>query len=76
MPDDQTANEAKLHKLGQRLRDGFAKQNPTSEKSLGTVRNAIREQWEKDKEAERINPPAQGRSVEQEPEHEGPEQDR
>ena len=51
MPDQNTDAAKKLEKLGRRIRDGFAKEHPIPERSLETVRQTIREQWEKDKAA-------------------------
>ena len=58
MPNQHTDAEAKLQKLGQRLRAGHAKQHPTQ--NLDTVRAAVREQYEQEQKAERgktITPP-------------------
>ena len=52
MADQNTDAGTKLQKLGQRLRAGLAKQ-PVAEKSLETVRGAVREQWEKEQAAKR-----------------------
>ncbi|MBI3867411.1 MAG: hypothetical protein HY299_02685 [Verrucomicrobia bacterium] len=71
MPDDNpTDTEKKLQKLGQRVRDGFAKKNPTTEKSLETVRDAVREQWEKERRA-RPTPPSPSPGRNREPEEPG-----
>ncbi len=45
MPNQPTQAETGLRQLGQRLRQEFAKSHPTPEKSLETVRGAVREQW-------------------------------
>ena len=58
MPDKKPDAEAALHKLGQRLREGFAKENPIPEKSLETVKDTVREQWEQERKAEREKTPA------------------
>ncbi len=50
MPQTPDA-ESSLAKLGQRLRDGWAKQHPTQEHELDAVREAIREQWAREREA-------------------------
>jgi hypothetical protein len=54
MPDPNTDAEAKLKKLGQRLRAGFSKQHPAQH--LDTVRDAVREQYEQEQEAKRGKP--------------------
>ena len=51
MPNQNTDAEAKLQKLGQRLRAGHAKQHPMQ--NLDTVRAAVREQYQQEQKAER-----------------------
>src|SRR6185295_6790170 len=71
MPDQNTDAEAKLRKLGQRLRQAWAKQHPITERSLDTVKNAIREQWEKEQAATRgraAAPPGPAKGRERKPE--------
>jgi hypothetical protein len=51
MPNEPTQDADKLRKLGQRVRDGFAKGHPVPEKSLETVRDAVRKEWEKERAA-------------------------
>ena len=58
MPKPNTDAETALQKLGQRLRQGHAKQHPVSDQSLETVRGAVREQWEQEQQAEREKKPA------------------
>ena len=58
MPDQNNDAEAKLKKLGHHLRSGWAKQQVPSEKSLETVRGAVREQWQKEREETRDKPAA------------------
>ena len=53
MPDDNTDSAAKLKKLGQRVRDGFAKQHPMAGQSLETVRQTVREEWEREQTVKR-----------------------
>jgi len=53
MPHQNTDAEAKLKKLGQRLRQGFARQHPVPQQSLDTVRDAVRQEWEREQEATR-----------------------
>ena len=57
MADQDTDAGAKLQKLGQRLRAGLAKQ-PVAEKSLETIKGAVREQWEQEQAAKRDLKPA------------------
>ncbi len=74
MPDENPDPEAALKKLGERVRDGFAKTHPTPERSLNTVRDAVREQYEQEQKAERskpIEPPSP--SKERKPDEPGPE---
>jgi len=73
MPNQHTDAEAKLQKLGQRLRAGFAKQHPAQ--NLEAVRGAVREQYEQEQKAKRektITPPV----PKKEREREEPDQER
>jgi len=54
MPNQHTDAEAKLQKLGERLRAGFAKQHPAQ--NLDAVRGAVREQYEQEQKAKREKP--------------------
>jgi hypothetical protein len=77
MPDQTTEAESALRKLGQRLRQAYAKQHPIPEKSLDTVRSAVREQWEKDRAATRdrgLTPPAPAKGQQRKPKE--PDRDR
>jgi hypothetical protein len=65
--------EIALHKLGQRIREGHARKCPTPDKSLQTVKDAVREQYEQDQEVERGKKPAPDN--EKEPERHPPEPD-
>jgi hypothetical protein len=58
MAKPNTDAELALHKLGQRIRDGFAKKHPTTDKSIQTVRDAVREQYEQEQAAEREKKPS------------------
>jgi len=58
MPNKHTDAEAALKKLGDHLRLGWAKKHPVSDKSLESVKNTVREQWEKEQVAERPSKPA------------------
>jgi hypothetical protein len=53
MPEEHTDAEAKLKKLGERVRDGWAKRHPIPERSLETVRQTVREEWEREQAAKR-----------------------
>ena len=48
MPNQNTDAEAALQKLGHRLRLGWAKKHPIPDKSLESVKNTVREQWEQE----------------------------
>ncbi len=52
MPNDQTDIERKLEKLADRLDDGWAKLHPVTEKELARVREAVRKQWENERQME------------------------
>lgn len=56
MPDQNTEAEQKLKKLGQRIRHGWTKEHPATDKSLETVKQAVREQWEREQVAKRTKP--------------------
>jgi hypothetical protein len=65
--------EVALHKLGQRIREGHARKHPTPDKSLETVKNAVREQYEQEQDAKRspsVEPPSP--TKEREPEEPEP----
>ena len=56
-----------LHEFSVRYRAGLAKQHPTTEQSLDTVRDAVREQYEQEQEAKRSQtsePPSQSKERE------------
>jgi hypothetical protein len=58
MADQPTDAEAKLQKLGERVRAGHAQRHPMGEKSLATVRSAVREAWEQEQSAKKaVAPP-------------------
>ena len=54
MPDEKSNAEDKLRKLGQRVREGWAKKHPTSEKQIQIIRGVIREDWEKEQKEKRL----------------------
>ncbi len=65
MPDHPVDNAKKLQKLGERIRDGFTREHPTPDRSLDTVRQTIRQEWEKEHTAKRtptVPPPARDRT--------------
>ena len=76
MPKQNPDAELALHKLGQRIRDGFAKKHPTPDKSLETVKNAVREQYEQEQEAEREKKPPPSAEKERDRQPLEPDQDR
>jgi hypothetical protein len=63
MAEQNKNAEAALTKLGQRVREGWAKKHPISERSLETVRTTVREDFEQEQKARRAkiftprNPP-------------------
>ena len=57
MPDQNTDAEAALQKLGHRVRLGWAKKHPIPDKSLESVKNTVREQWEQEQAAGRTSKP-------------------
>jgi len=69
MPNENTESQTALNKLGQRLREGWARRHPTREKDLDTVRAAVRDQWEQDQEAVRKKPagPSPAKSPQRKP---------
>ena len=48
MSDDNTEAAAMLRKLGERVRAGWAKLHPVSDKHLAAVRAAVAKQWEQE----------------------------
>ena len=56
MPDQSTDAEAKLTKLGARIRAGIAQRHPIADKSLETVRQTVREEWQREQTAKRSKP--------------------
>jgi hypothetical protein len=74
MPKQPTDAEAALQKLGQRLRAGMAEQHPAQ--NLETVRGAVREQYEQQKEAARGKKPAPNTAKEPQRKPSEPDQER
>jgi hypothetical protein len=76
MPNPHTDAEAKLQKLGQRLRAGWAAQHPADDRDLESVRAAVRAQWERDQELKGKDTPGGNGPKPRQPEPPEPEQDR
>ena len=76
MPKQNPEAELALHKLGQRIRDGWAKKHAITDKSLETVRDAVREQYEQEQAAEREKKPAPDAVKERQRQPPEPDQDR
>ena len=74
MPNKHTDAEAALKKLGDHLRLGWAKKHPVSDKSLESVKNTVREQWEQEQTASRSSKPAPSPTKDRKPKP--PEPDR
>jgi hypothetical protein len=49
MPEPNPELNAALQKLGEHLRKGWEKKHPVSDKSLESVRDAVREQYEQER---------------------------
>lgn len=67
--------EDSMKRLGHQLRTGWEKQPVDSEKSLSTVREAVREQWKKEQEQDRAQPakePEQDKDRQREPDEPEP----
>jgi hypothetical protein len=68
MPNKNTDAEAALKKLGHHLRLGWAKKHPVSDKSLESVKNTVRQDWEQEQQAKRTKkPPAPPKTRHREP---------
>jgi hypothetical protein len=76
MPKQNTDAEAALKKLGHHLRLGWAKKHPVSDKSLESVKNTVREQWEKEQVTERPSKPAPAPAKDKSRKPEGPDMER
>jgi hypothetical protein len=76
MPSEPKDAEAALQKLGQRLRQGFAQQHPTSEKTLDVVKETVREQYTQEQEAKNTQKPAPDASKAPERKPDEPDQER
>jgi hypothetical protein len=64
-----------LHEFSVRYRAEYARKNPTSEASLETVTEAVREEYEKEQDAKH-SPSVEPQSPEKEREPEEPDQER
>lgn len=76
MPNKNPDADAALQKLGERLREGHAKKHPVSEKSLETVKDTVREQYEQDQKAEREKKPAPDAAKDRQRQPPEPDQER
>ncbi|MGP8201159.1 MAG: hypothetical protein ACLQU4_16840 [Limisphaerales bacterium] len=74
MPKQNPDAEAALKKLGHHLRLGWAKKHPVQDKDLESVRDTVREQWEKEQVAERPSKPTPSPTKDRKPKP--PEPDR
>jgi len=72
---NQADTEARLHKLGQKVREGWEKRHPAEDKDLAFFKDAIREQWEKEQVADREQKPAPDAAKEPDRKPPGPEKD-
>ncbi len=57
MADDNHKTAAQLRKLGERVRAGWAKLHPVSDKHLAAVRTALSEQWKQEHGAHQATKP-------------------
>jgi len=73
MPNQNTDADAALQKLGQRVRLGWAKNHPTPDKSLESVKNTVREQWEQEQATSRTSKPAPSPEKDRQPKPPEPE---
>ena len=55
---NQADTEARLHKLGQKVREGWERRHPAEDKDLAFFKDAIREQWEQEQTTSRASKPA------------------
>ena len=76
MPNKNTDADAALKKLGQHVRLGWAKKHPISDKSLESVKNTVREQWEREQVAERERKPAPDAAKDKQRQPPEPDQER
>ena len=61
MPANETEAERKLRTLSKRLKQGWAEIYPVPETAMKKVRDAVREQWEKEQEVkQRVEKARQG----------------
>ena len=74
MPNQKTDAEAALKKLGQRVHEGWAKKHPVPDQSIETVKDTVREQWEKEQVTDRPSKPAPSPTKDRKPKP--PEPDR
>lgn len=65
MPDDLSELEGDLAKLGKRLRQGWAKVHPVSDREKAAVTQVVREEWEKEQQVAQSQPPTKEQSSQQ-----------
>jgi hypothetical protein len=53
MPNDNTDTASKLKKLGQRVRQGWTNRHPIPDQSLDTVRQTVRQEWQREQTQKR-----------------------
>jgi hypothetical protein len=76
MPDSHSDLGEKLRKLGQHLRVGWAIKHPVEQKDLESVRDIVREKWEKEQAIKSKLKPSPSRPKEQQRKPPEPEQER
>jgi hypothetical protein len=67
MAEQSQKEQLALHEFSVRYRAALVKQHPTTEQSLDTVRDAVREQYEQERADQRsqpIEPPSQSKERE------------
>jgi hypothetical protein len=73
MAEISQKDQLALHEFSVRYRASFAKENPTPEANIDTVKEAVREQYEQEQEVSRSpSPEPPSRTPEKEPEQPEP----
>lgn len=75
MPNENKDADGALRKFGQRLRQGWAKEHPTPERSIEKVKETVREQWEQQRKTTRGQPSTSSPTKERPREPEEPDVD-
>jgi hypothetical protein len=75
MAEISQQDQLALHEFSVRYRAGFAQANPTPETSIDTVKDAVREEYEREQQAKR-SPSIEPSSPTPERQPEEPDQDR